>query len=97
LILREEGRLMVFQNRMLRKRFGPKRDELKEEWRKLHNEELSDLYSSPNIVRVIKSTKMRWAGHVTRMGRGEVYRRFWWGNLRERDLWGDSGLDGRII
>jgi hypothetical protein len=57
------------------------------------NEELNDLYSSPNIVRVIKSRRMRWAGHVARMGRGEAYRRFWWGNLRERDQLGDPGVD----
>jgi hypothetical protein len=54
------------------------------EWSKLHNEELNDLHSSPNIVRVIKS-RMRWAGHVARMGRGEACTGFWWGNLRKRD------------
>jgi hypothetical protein len=65
----------LFENRVLRRIFGPKRDEVTGEWRKLHNEELNDLYSSPNIVRVIKSRRMRWAGHVARMGeeRG-VYR-----------------------
>ena len=56
---------------MLRRVFGPKRDEVTGEWRKLHNEELSDLYSLPNIVRVVKSRRMRWAGHVARMGAGE--------------------------
>ena len=60
--------LRVFENRVLRRVFGPKRDEVKGEWRKLHNEELSDLYSLPNIVRVVKSGRMRWAGHVARMG-----------------------------
>jgi hypothetical protein len=64
---------------------------------KEHNEELSDLYSSPNIVGVIKSRGMRWAWHVARMGRGEAYTGFWWGNLREKDRLGDSGVDGRII
>jgi hypothetical protein len=67
--------LRVFENRVLRKVFGPKRDEVTGEWRKLNNEELSDLYSLPNIVRVVKSRRMRWPGHVARMveGRG-VYR-----------------------
>jgi hypothetical protein len=58
----------VFENRVLRRIFGPKRDETTGEWRKLHNEELNDLYSSPNIIRVIKSRRMRWAGHVACMG-----------------------------
>jgi len=67
--------LRMFQNRMLRRIFGSKRDEVRGEWRKLHNEELNDPYSSPNIIRVIKSRRMRWAGHVARMvGRRGVYR-----------------------
>jgi hypothetical protein len=65
--LREERRLRVFGNMVLRRIFGPERDEVTSEWRKLHNEDLNDLYSSPNIVRVIKSRRIRWAGHVTRM------------------------------
>jgi len=81
----------------LRRIFGPKRDEATREWRKLHNEELNDLHCSPNIVRMIKSRRMRWAGLVARIGRGEAYTGFWWGNLRERDHLGDPGLDGRII
>jgi hypothetical protein len=68
--LREECRLRVFENKMLRRVFGAKRDEITGEWRKLHNEELKDLYSLPNIVRVVKSRRMRWAGHVARMGEG---------------------------
>ena len=65
---KEERRLRVFENRVLRRVFGPKRDGVTEEWRMLHNEELNDLYSLPNIVRVVKSIPMRWAGHVARMG-----------------------------
>jgi hypothetical protein len=80
---REERRLRVFENRVLRTVFGPKRDEVTGERRKLHNEELNDLYSLPNIVRVVKSRRMRWAGHVARMGRIEVCTGCWWGGLRE--------------
>jgi hypothetical protein len=68
LTLREECRLRVFENRVLRRIFGPKRDEVTGEWRRLHNKELHALYSSPNIIRVIKSRRLRWAGHVARMG-----------------------------
>ena len=93
----EKRRLRVFENKVLRRIFGPRRDEVTEEWRKLHNEELNDLYCSPNIVRVVKSRKMRWVGHVARMRRGETYTGFWSGNLRERDHWGDQDIDGRII
>jgi hypothetical protein len=67
LTLREEHRLGVFENRVLRRIFGPKRYEVTREWRKLHNEELHDLYSSPSIIRIIKARRMRWAGHVARM------------------------------
>jgi hypothetical protein len=68
--LRDESRLRVFENRVLRRLFGPKRDELTWEWRKLHNVELSDLYSLPNIMQVVKSRRIRWAGHMARMGEG---------------------------
>jgi hypothetical protein len=70
LTLREKRRLRVFENRVLRKVFGPNRDEVTREWRKLHNEGLTNLYSSPNIMRVVKSRRMRWAGRVARMGEG---------------------------
>ena len=84
---------------MLRRIFGCKSDEVTGEWGKLHNEELNDLYCSPNIVRVIKSRRMRWTGYVARMGerKGEEYTGFWWGNLREKDHLEDRDLDGRII
>jgi hypothetical protein len=72
--LREEHRLRVFENRVLRKIFGPRREE-DGSWRKLHNDELHDPYSSPNIVRVIKSRRMRWAGHVAWMGEGRSVHR----------------------
>ena len=82
---------------MLRRIFGPNSDEITGEWRKLHNEKLHDLCSSPNTIRVIKSRRMRWAGHVALMGRGEVCTGFWWENLREKDHLEDPGVDGRII
>jgi hypothetical protein len=68
LTIREEHRLGVFENRVLRRIFGPKRDEVTGEWRKLHNEELHDLYSSQSIIRIIKARRMRWMGYVARMG-----------------------------
>jgi hypothetical protein len=75
LTLRKERRLRVSENRVSRRVFGPKKDEVTREWRKWHNEELSDLYSLPSILRVVKSRRMRWAGHVARMGEGRgVYR-----------------------
>ena len=87
----------MFENSVLRRIFGPKRVQLTGEWRKLHNEELSDLYSLPNNVRVIKSRRRRLAGHVARMGIGEAYTGFWCANLKDRDHLGDPGVDGRII
>jgi hypothetical protein len=95
--LREERRLRVFENRVLRRVFGPKRDEVTEDWRKLHNEELNNLYSSPSIVRVVKSRRMRWAGHVSRLGEERAVHRVLVGNLRARGRWGDPDVDGRII
>ena len=85
--MRNGSKLRVFENRMPRRIFGLKRDEVTREWRKLHNEKLNDLYYPRNILRVIKSRRMRWAGHVTRMGREEAYTAFWWGNLREESIW----------
>jgi len=79
---REGRRLRVFENRVLRRLFGPKRNEVRGKWRRLHNEKLNDLYTLHNIVRVITSRGMRCAGHVARMGRREVYTGFLWGNLR---------------
>jgi len=73
--LREERRLRVFEERVLRRVFGPTRYEVTWEWRKLHNEELRDLYSLPNIMRVVKSKRMRWAEHVARMVEGRVVHR----------------------
>ena len=82
LTLWDEHRLRVFKNRVLKRIFGPKKYEVTGEWRKLHNEELNYLYCSPNMVRVIKSRRMRWAGHVARMGeRRGIYKVLGW-NLR---------------
>ena len=68
LYIQRQNRMIMFENRVLRKIFGPKRDEVTGEWRKLHNEDLNDLYWSLNVTRVIKSSDMRWVGHVARMG-----------------------------
>jgi hypothetical protein len=87
----------VFENGVLRGTFGARRDEVTGEWRKLYNEELNDLYSSPAIVRVIKSRRMRSAGYVARLGRKEACTGFWLGNMRERDRLGDPVVDGTII
>ena len=86
--LLEERKLRVFENMVLRRIFGPRRDEVTGKWRGLHNEELNDLYCSPNIVWVIKSRRMRWAGHVARMGEERGCIGSWCGNRRERDYWG---------
>jgi hypothetical protein len=87
----EERRVRVFENRVLRRIFGSRRDEVTGEWRK-HNVDLNELYCSPKIVRVMKSKRMRWEGHVARMGRGETCTGFWWGNLSIRDHLGDPGV-----
>jgi hypothetical protein len=80
LTLREEHRLRVFENRMLKRIFRPKKEEVIEGWRKLHNEELHNLYCSPSIIRIIKSSRMRWAGHVHEWGRRGRRIGFCWGN-----------------
>jgi hypothetical protein len=95
--LREERRLRVFENKVVRRIFGLKCDEVTGKWRKHHNEELNDLYSSSTIVPVMKFRRMRLAGNVARMGRGEAYTGFWWQKLRVRAHLVDPGVDGRII
>ena len=97
LTLREERKLRVFENMVLRRIFGPRRDEVTGEWRRLYYEALKDLYSSPNIVRVIKLRRMRWAGHVARIGEEMGCIGSWWGNRRQGDHWGELGVDGWII
>jgi hypothetical protein len=93
----EERRLRVSENRVLRRIFRSKRDGVTGEWTKLHNKELNDLYCSPSFVRVIKSRRMRWSGHLARMGdRGGVYKGLV-GELREKDNLGEPGVNGRII
>ena len=87
----------MFENRVLRRIFGPKRDEVTREWRKLHKEELYHLYSSPNNFRVIKSRRMRWAGHVERIGERRGLYRYLVGKMRERHCLGDPDVDRRII
>ena len=82
---------------LLRRIFRPKRDEVTGEWRRLHNEELNDLYTSPIVVRVIKSRRMRWAGYVARMGEERGVYRVLVGKSEIRDHWGDLGVDGWII
>jgi len=95
--LREERKLRVFENMVLRRIFGPRRDEVTGKCKRLHNEELNDLYSSPNIVRVTKSRRMRWAGHLARVGEEKGCIGSWWRNRREGDHWGDLGVGGWII
>jgi hypothetical protein len=84
----------VFENRVLRRIFGPKRDEVTGGWRKLRNEELHNMYSSPSIIRMIKSRGKRWAGHVARMGNRGMHIGYWWEIQKERDLWEEQDVDG---
>ena len=97
LTLREERRLRVFENMVLRKIFGPKTDEVTGEWRKLHNEKLNGLYSSPNIVRMKKSRRVRWAVHVARMGERRGVHRVLVGKPEGKRPLRDPGVDGKII
>jgi hypothetical protein len=85
LTLREEHRQRVFENKVLRRIFGQKMDEVTGGWRKLHNEELRDLYPSPSIIKIMKSRTMRWAWHVARMGKREMLIGYWWESQREND------------
>jgi hypothetical protein len=93
----EERRLRVFENRVLRTIFGPKRNEVTGEWRTLHNAELNVLYSSPNTVRVMKSRRIKWTGRVALIGEWRGAYRILVGKLRESDYFEDPGVDGRII
>jgi hypothetical protein len=94
--LREEHRLRVFENRVLRRIFGPKREEVGS-WRKLHNDELHNIYSSTNIVSVIKSRRMRWTEHVAHAWGWEVtFTGFWLGCPKVRGHWEDLDVGGRI-
>jgi hypothetical protein len=83
--LREEHRLRVFENRVLRRIFGPRRAEVSGGWRKMRNEELHNLYSKPNIIGAIKSRRIRWAGNVARMERRVIHIGYWWETQKERD------------
>jgi hypothetical protein len=97
LTVREEHRLRGFENKVLRRIFGPKRDEVTGEWKKLHNEDLHNLYSSPDIIRQVKSRRMRWAGHVARMGEERKVNKVSVGKIkgkkplgRQRSKWEDG-------
>jgi hypothetical protein len=92
----EERRLRVFENRVLRRTFGPKKQEVTRDWRRLHNKEFNDLYSSPNIISAIKS-RLRWAGRVARMGESRGAYRVLGRNMTERDHLEVTRVDGRII
>jgi hypothetical protein len=97
LTLREEHRLRVFEKRVLRRIFGPKRDKMTREWRKLHNEELHNLYSSPDIIRQVKSRRMRWAGHVARVGEERKVYKVLVGKSEGKDHSEDQGVGGRMV
>jgi len=97
LALKKERRLSVPENWVLKRIFGPKRYVVRWEWRMLNNEQFNDLYSTHNILRVIKSRSLRWVGYVARMGKEEFYTGFSCGNLREREHLEEQGVDRKII
>jgi hypothetical protein len=97
LILREEHRLRVFENTVLRRIFGSTRYEVAGGWRKLHNEELHNLYSSPSIIRMIKSRRMRWARHIAQVGKREIHIGYWCENQKERYHWEDQDVGACMI
>jgi hypothetical protein len=94
--LREQHRLRVFENRLLRRIFGPKSDEVTGEWKKLHSGELHNLYSPPDIIWQIKLRRMRWAGRMERMGEGRNVDRVLVGKPKDKDHLEDQGVDGRM-
>jgi hypothetical protein len=95
LTLRKDHRLRVYENRVLRRIFGPKRDEVTGEWRKLHNEELHILYSFPDIIRQTKS-RMRWVGHMARVGEERNVYKVFWESQKKREHLEDKGVDERM-
>jgi hypothetical protein len=97
LALKEKHRLRVFERRVLRRIFGPKRDEVTASWRKLHNDEPHNLYSFPSIIRMTKSRRMRWTGHVARMGGRGMHIGYWWKCQKQRDHWEDQDVGGWTI
>jgi hypothetical protein len=96
--LKEQHRLRVFENRMPRMVFGPERDEVTGEWRRLHKEELYALYCSSHIIHTIKSRRMGWVEHMWHVWEtGEVHTGFWWGDQKERDHLEGLGINGKVI
>jgi hypothetical protein len=87
----------MFENRVLRRIFGPKRDEVRAGWRKLHNKELHSLNSSTSVIIMIESMRMRWAGYVARMGRRRMHIEYWWESQKDRDHYEDGHIGGWII